>query len=43
MCSREQLIVAQEDDVELCPLMKDAVGEEEMYKYANCFYRSQGY
>ena len=30
MCSREQLIVAQENDVELRPLMNDAVGEEEM-------------
>ena len=42
MCSREQLIVAQEDDVELHPLINDAVGEEEMYKYANYFYRKSG-
>ena len=42
MCSREKLIVAQEDDVELRLLMNDAVVEEEMYKYANCFYRKSG-
>jgi len=40
--SREQLIKAQEDDVELRPLMNDAVGENEVHKYANCFYRQSG-
>jgi len=37
-CSREQLIQAQEDGVELCLLMNDAVGEEEVHKYAYCFF-----
>jgi len=41
MGSREQLILAQEDDVELHPLINDVVGEEEGNKYANCFTGSQ--
>ena len=41
-CSREQLVQAQEDDEELHPLMNDAVGKDEMHKYASCFYRQSG-
>ena len=36
-CTREQLIQAQEEDVELQPLIDDVVGEEEIHKYPNCF------
>ena len=41
-CTREQLIQAQEEDVELRPLIDDVVGEEEIHRYANCFYRQSG-
>ena len=41
-CSREQLIQAQEDDVELHLLIDDSAGEEEVYKYATCFYMQSG-
>jgi len=37
-CTREQLIQAQEEDVELRPLIDD-LGEEEIHNDANCFYR----
>ena len=37
-CSREQLIQAQEDDVELHPFNDDAVSEEEVHKHAYYFY-----
>jgi len=41
-CSRDQLIQAQEDDVELRPLIDDVVSEEEVHKCATCFYRQSG-
>ena len=41
-CTREQLFQAQEEDPELHPLIDDVVGEEEVHKYANCFYRQSG-
>ena len=41
-CTREQLIQAQEQDAELRQLIDDVVSEEEVYKYANCFYRQSG-
>ena len=41
-CSREQLVQTQEDYEELHPLMNDAVGEDEVHKYAICFYRQSG-
>ena len=41
-CSREQLAQAQEDDDELHSLIDDAVGENEVHKYANCFYGQSG-
>ena len=40
--TREQLIQAQEQDAELHPLIDDVVSEEEVHKYANCFYRQSG-
>ena len=40
--TREQLIHEQQHDTELNQLAKDAVSEEEMTKYAHCYYTKSG-
>ena len=42
LCSKEQLILTQEGNAELCPLIDETVSEDEVHKYANCFYRRPG-
>ena len=42
LMTREQLIKEQQADVELRRLMEEAVDEEEVTRYANCFYVKSG-